>query len=63
MNVLRLVEGRVFRKATASSNGGGCVGLPQDGRRDAVVDFKSNQVLSVSCAGLVTYAKESVRWT
>lgn len=58
MDVLRLVEGRVFRKAMASSNGGGCVGLERDGKRDAVVDFKSNQVLSVSCAGLVTWAKE-----
>ncbi len=56
-SVVREFAGRVFRKATASSNGGGCVGLPIDGRVDAVVDFKSGAVLAVPAAGLVEYAK------
>lgn len=54
--VRKIIDGRVFRKATASTNGGGCVGLP-DNRRDAVADFKSGLLLSVPAGGLVAWAR------
>lgn len=54
------LDGRPFRKATASSNGGGCVYLPVDGRPDVVADGKSGHRLTVptsATAQLVRFAR------
>jgi Domain of unknown function (DUF397) len=57
----RVFEGRVFRKATASNGGGGCVYLPSDGELDAVADSKTGVVLTVPADGLVAFAKGVAR--
>lgn len=57
--ITKRFQGRVFRKATASSNGGGCVFLPTDGRLDAVADSKTGVVLQVPARGLVSWARSS----
>lgn len=56
MDSTRTLDGRVF-VASSACDAGWCIGVPADGRLDAVADTKTLEVLRAPAQQLVTFAK------